>query len=65
MKTYYVRFSLDYETELDEEDDVMAEITAERMLEDLVRNGDIVLNEIENIVEWANEHAVIKIAERW
>ena len=27
-------------------------------------NGDIVLNEIENIVEWANEHAVIKIAER-
>ena len=41
MKTYYVRFSLDYETELDEEDDVMAEITAERMLEDLVRNGEI------------------------
>ena len=27
-------------------------------------NGDIVLNEIENIVERANEHAVIKIAER-
>ena len=27
-------------------------------------NGDIVLNEIENIVEWANEHAVLKIAER-
>ena len=41
MKTYYVRFSLDYETELDEEDDVMAEIMAERMLEDLVRNGEI------------------------
>ena len=41
MKTYYVRFSLDYETELDEEDDVMAEIMAERMLESVVRNGEI------------------------
>ena len=29
-----------------------------------MHNGDIVLNEIENIVEWANEHAVIKITER-
>ena len=29
-----------------------------------MHNGDIVLNEIENIVEWANEHAVLKIAER-
>ena len=29
-----------------------------------MHNGDIVLNEIDNIVEWANEHAVIKIAER-
>ena len=29
-----------------------------------MHNGYIVLNEIENIVEWANEHAVLKIAER-
>lgn len=29
-----------------------------------MHNGDIVLNEIENIVEWANEHAVLMIAER-
>ena len=29
-----------------------------------MHNGDIVLNEIENIVEWANEHAVLKIAKR-
>ena len=29
-----------------------------------MHNGDIVLNEIENIVELANEHAVLKIAER-
>ena len=29
-----------------------------------MHNGDIVLDEIENIVECANEHAVIKIAER-
>ena len=28
-----------------------------------MHNGDIVLNEIENIVKWANEHAVLKIAE--
>ena len=31
---------------------------------EMAENGDIVLNEIENIVEWANEHAVLKIAER-
>ena len=29
-----------------------------------MHNGDIVLNEIDNIVEWANEHATAKIAER-
>ena len=29
-----------------------------------MHNGDIVSNEIENIVEWANEHATAKVAER-
>ena len=29
-----------------------------------MHNGDVVLNEIENIVEWANEHATAKVAER-
>ena len=29
-----------------------------------MHNGDIVLNEIENIIEWANEHATAKVAER-
>lgn len=27
-------------------------------------NGDFVLNEIENIVEWANDHSILRIAER-
>lgn len=29
-----------------------------------MHNGDIVLNETENMLEWMYEHAVIKIAER-
>ena len=41
MKTYYVRFTLDYETELDADDDFTAEFMAERMLESVVRNGEI------------------------
>ena len=29
-----------------------------------MNNGDFVLNEIENIVEWANDHSVLRTAER-
>ena len=29
-----------------------------------MRNGDIVLDDMETIVEWAREHATAKIAER-
>ena len=29
-----------------------------------IYNGDIVLDDMETIVEWANEHATAKVAER-